>query len=255
MTSKRKGKLSLDQMALISPSTKDVTMEASLGEFLSHCQRLGLTKNTVINYKRECSKLIHHLKLNAGEEALEVSLELLHEGLVTKPIERGLKNSSINVLIRANKVWFTWMKKKGYIATNLMESVSLLKQRKTTIQTLTKEHIKALLKSIDTSTYAGYRDYVMYNLMLSTSLRIGEVVELEVQDIYFNKRSLIVRKGKSWNDRSVPLTRDVEHLLKNWLAIRGESDNNLLFISVNGLKLNAKTCYQILKNQGEKAGT
>ncbi|MEF2097323.1 hypothetical protein V3595_22145 [Bacillus sp. CFBP9009] len=65
MTSKRKGKLSLDQMALISPSTKDVTMEESLEEFLRHCQRLGLTKNTVINYMFTESK--KHISLNIAK--------------------------------------------------------------------------------------------------------------------------------------------------------------------------------------------
>ena len=56
-------------------------------------------------------------------------------------------------------------------------------------------------------TVKGRRDRALFELMYSSGLRISEVVKLEVGDIDFEKRMLLVRQSKWSKDRVVPVSK------------------------------------------------
>jgi len=62
---------------------------------------------------------------------------------------------------------------------------------------LSKEQVKSIFKNIDRHTFLGMRDYAVYALMYKLGLRIGEVYQLNLEDIDWQRRKLtVLGKGK-----------------------------------------------------------
>lgn len=71
----------------------------------------------------------------------------------------------------------------------------------------------------------GYRDVralAMVSLMLDTGLRVGEVCNLDLEDVDFDEMSILIQKAKSRKQRYVIFGQKVKGDLKLWLKVRGE---------------------------------
>ena len=64
------------------------------------------------------------------------------------------------------------------------------------------------------------RNRLMVRLMLTTGLRVGELTNLQVEQIDFEERLIFVRRGKGGKDRIVFLEPETAKLLKAYLGDR-----------------------------------
>lgn len=63
------------------------------------------------------------------------------------------------------------------------------------------------------------RDYAILQVFLQTGLRVGELIDLKVDDADFTARLLQVR-GKGMVSRDIPLEKKAIQALRSWLAVR-----------------------------------
>jgi site-specific recombinase XerD len=109
---------------------------------------------------------------------------------------------------------------------------------------LTVDQVGRLFESISRDTVLGIRDYAVYALMYQTGLRVGEVHQLDLESLDFNKRKFIVI-GKGGKHRELHLTDELTQVLSEWLAVRSfifKSDQQgCLFISKKGNRLAIRT--------------
>lgn len=78
--------------------------------------------------------------------------------------------------------------------------------------------LKSFRQCFRTELVGGFRDYVMFCLMLDTGCRVGEVLNLKVNEMRLEEKLLIV-DGKS-GPRPVAITSDTVGLLKAWMKRR-----------------------------------
>jgi integrase len=71
-------------------------------------------------------------------------------------------------------------------------------------------------------------------LLLQTGIRIGELAQLQIEDVNFDKKQLYVRAYESRDGRTIPLNDPAIKALKGYLDIRPQSDNRTLFLTKNG---------------------
>lgn len=74
---------------------------------------------------------------------------------------------------------------------------------------------------------AGRRNYCMAVLMLETGIRVGELVQLTIGDVYFNGEpvnSLCIRAeiAKRGHGRMIPLSTKAKDALKNMVSMDGD---------------------------------
>lgn len=69
--------------------------------------------------------------------------------------------------------------------------------------------VRALLRSIDTSTPMGTRDYAMFLLVATYGLRASEVVAMTLEDIRWRQGSLRIDQRKTASPLELPLTNEV----------------------------------------------
>ena len=109
---------------------------------------------------------------------------------------------------------------------------------------LTKLQLKSIFDTINTNTCLGIRDYAVYALMYKLGLRVGEVHQLNLENIDFDQRKIIV-SGKGNKKRTLHLDKEMISILTQWLGVRKQFLNHniskALFISKKGNRLAIRT--------------
>ncbi|BCC44668.1 hypothetical protein BCJMU51_p307 (plasmid) [Bacillus cereus] len=74
-----------------------------------------------------------------------------------------------------------------------------------------------------------YRNWILFRLMLSCGLRIGEATNIQIDDLHLDgsrteSRYVVIRKTKTQSERKIPLDREITSLLKEYIAFRESND-------------------------------
>ena len=78
------------------------------------------------------------------------------------------------------------------------------------------------------------RDRAIFRLMVNTGLRVGEVVELQLNNLHPLEQNGLARlrvRGKGDKERIVWLTVEVVHHIQQWLQQRPQSESSYLFLN------------------------
>jgi integrase/recombinase XerD len=128
--------------------------------------------------------------------------------------------------------------------------------------TLSYPEIEKLFEAIDLSTPEGGRNRAMLEVLYSSGLRVSELVELKINNIYFDAGFLRVI-GKGNKERLVPIGRDAMKYLKIYLDdVRGKLPNKPAkkgseahaFLNRNGGKLSRVSVFTIIKSLAGATG-
>lgn len=128
--------------------------------------------------------------------------------------------------------------------------------------TLSYAEIEKLLDAIDLSTPEGGRNRAMLEVLYSSGLRVSELVDLKLNNVYSDVGFLKV-VGKGNKERLVPIGRDAMKYLKLYAEeIRGKSPHKsvqpgfeaFVFLNRHGRKLTRVMIFTIIKNLAKQIG-
>jgi len=101
------------------------------------------------------------------------------------------------------------------------------------------------------------RDRAIFGLMVKAGLRVGEVVELQLNDLHPLEQNGLARlrvRGKGDKERIVWLTAEVVHHIQHWLQQRPHSDSGYLFLNQHRRPLSVSGVQFRLKQYCQQAG-
>lgn len=99
------------------------------------------------------------------------------------------------------------------------------------------------------------RDRAMFGLMLRCGLRIGEVAELRLADLFLDEpRPRLLARGKGSRERSVYLSPQAERALRAYLAKRPEVPSDFVFLSYQLAGLSTTAIHNRLERYRTEAG-
>lgn len=125
--------------------------------------------------------------------------------------------------------------------------------------TLNYDEVVKLLEAIDLSTPEGGRNRAMLEVLYSSGLRVSELVELKLNNIYFDVGFLRVI-GKGNKERLVPLGRDAMKYLKIYIdEIRvhvpvKKGFESHVFLNRFGKKISRVSVFTIIKSLAQAIG-
>jgi integrase/recombinase XerD len=128
--------------------------------------------------------------------------------------------------------------------------------------TLSYPEIEKLLNAIDLSTPEGGRNRAILEVLYSSGLRVSELVELKINNVYFDAGFLRVI-GKGNKERLVPIGRDAMKYLKIYIdQLRGQQPHKApkkgfeayVFLNRLGKKLTRVMIFTIIKNLAKQIG-
>ncbi len=118
--------------------------------------------------------------------------------------------------ISALRSFFKYLMKQEIISSNPMEEIDSPKTDKKLPFSLSYDQVQNLLSIPETSSYLGFRDRTIMELLYSSGLRVSELVALNRLD--FDSESLQVRlKGKGKKERLIPITQNAATWIRNYL--------------------------------------
>lgn len=189
--------------------------------FLAVLKIEGRTDSTIAAYTTEYRTFFSVINKNFRDVTTnDVRLYLAHCKTVRKNSDITLNNR-----IRNLKSLFKWLTIEEYIIKNPM-----LKINQTKTETRVKETINDMQAEIVRCSCDKERDTAIIDILSSTGMRVGELVELNRSDIDFSNGECIVF-GKGRKERPVYLDgRSKVHLM--WYLESRTDNNEALFVSV-----------------------
>lgn len=120
---------------------------------------------------------------------------------------------------------------------------------------LTKKEIKALMGAVDKETGMHYiRNKALVHLILYTGMRLKEIINLNWDDICFEKNIIWVISKKTGTKRAVPVNEDLKKVLLIHRADSLPGKNEAVFSGIHSQRLGAPSINRIIRDYAEKAG-
>lgn len=187
----------------------------------AYLQRLAVegrySENTIKAYQRDINKLInygeqHGLLLWQGlnhHRARQFAASLHAKGLNPKSIKR---------IISAARGLCRYLISKQKLTANPFDDVRAPKEAKRLPKTLSVDQVTALVE-IDTKDPLSFRDKAILELFYSSGLRLSELCALDLTNLDLGS-GLVRVLGKGNKERELPIGRQANHALREWLKHR-----------------------------------
>lgn len=176
---------------------------------------------------------------------------------LNKTQERGLSGHTINCYLRSIRVFWSWLVSEEIIEANPLARLKIPKPPKKVITTFSDRQLEQLLNGIDTSTAEGYRDQAIILTLLDTALRVSELVNIRLDDLWLEE-GLIKVMGKGGKERFVPIGKSIQRILWRYInRYRAEPvtpNCDFLFLTTHGRPMTKDRIDKKMSRYGEKAG-
>lgn len=193
-----------------------------LDSFLSAKKIEGCSDKTLIYYR----STIEHLFESVDIMAYHIETADIRRYLVEYQVQKGSSKVTIDNMRRIFSSFFAWLEDEDYIAKSPVRRIHKVKTDSLVKEVLTDEQLEQLRDNCSEK-----RDLALIDLLTSTGIRVGELVNLNRKDIDFNERQCIVF-GKGSKERMVYFNARTKLHLQNYLAERSDEEE-ALFVSLS----------------------
>lgn len=216
----------------------------------------SLSDNTVMAYTNDLDKLLYYLeeeKINILDVSLE-DLEYFSAGLR----DIGISPRSQARILSGIRTFFHFLLIEDYIRQDPSELLESPQIGKHLPDILSVEEIDNLISAIDRSTREGQRNCAILETLYSCGLRVSELCNLRISDLYLNDGFIKV-EGKGSKQRLVPISPRAIEEIKNYFITRNEGlikpgYEDFLFISKFGKNISRIMVFHIIKELADKIG-
>lgn len=190
--------------------------------FLSAKQLEGCSSRTIKYYR---TTLINVFQL-IEKSVTTITTEDLRKFLTEYENNSKANKVTLDNIRRIISSFYSWLENENYILKSPSRRIRKIKSCKTVKNIFSDEDLELMRDNI-----SNPRDLAIIDLLSSTGIRVGELVKIDISDIDFDKRELIVL-GKGNKERTVYFDARTKIHLKDY--IKSRSDNNTaLFVSLN----------------------
>ena len=219
----------------------------------------SLSDNTVEAYLRDIEKLTQYFtQNNVLKKPAEITLKDLQQ-FVKWVAELGMTDTSQARIISGIKAFYKYCLLENISQTDPTTLLEAPKLKRHLPDTLSVEEIETILSQIDLSKPEGGRNKAILETMYSCGLRVSEVVNLKISQLYLDVGFIRVI-GKGNKERLVPIgSSAVKYITiyKNSIRIHIQpqpGNEDILFLNRRGSKLSRVMIFLIIKDLSAKAG-
>ena len=193
-----------------------------LETFLSAKKIEGCSDKTIHYYQSSIVKLLKGL----SKCIKEICTNDIRRYLAEIQEKNNLSKVTIDNLRRIFSSFFSWLEDEDYIAKSPVRRIHKVRTDTLVKEVLSDENIETLRDSCNEP-----RDLAMIDLLLSTGVRVGELVKMNRDDIDFQERQCKVF-GKGNKEREVYFNARTKIHLQRYLESRTD-DNPALFVTLS----------------------
>lgn len=215
--------------------------------FLKDLNNKGRSSGTLKEYHKDILMFERFLPYESVEQ---VTLSDINSFLNFQTNKRDYKSSSRNRLMNSIRSFFKFCKKMGLLRDNPAEFTERLPEEQVERTFLTVEEMNQLLEAIQHDLVK----LVVYTLFF-TGARIHECLQLELDDLDFEQKTVRIKRGKGGKLRILPLHPQLEPLLQDYIQRwRVVTKSTKLFLTQRSGGLSDAYINRILKDTVERLG-
>lgn len=216
----------------------------------------GASKNTVESYGDDIDKLVKFFS-SPYKSLADVTEDDLHEFLAAL-YDVGIGARSQARIISGIRSFFHFLKMEGYIETNPTEMLELPRIGMKLPTVLSVEDIDNMENATDSETFEGVRNRAIIETLYSCGLRVSELVNLKMSDIYMDEEYIIVF-GKGQKQRMIPVSKSAISCILDYLEWREnlvvkKGSENILFLNRRGGQMTRQMVFFIVRRLCEQCG-
>ena len=193
-----------------------------LDMFLDAKRIEGCSERTIQYYR----VTVEHLLANTETNVRKITTEEIRGYLADYQKINGCSNVTIDNIRRNIASFFSWLEEEDYVLKSPMKRIHKIKTKTVVKSVITDEGIERLRDNCK-----EIRDLAIIDLLYSTGIRVGELVNLNVNDIDLEGRECIVY-GKGDKERRVYFDAKAKIHLKEYISGRRD-ENEALFVTLD----------------------
>ena len=214
-----------------------------LNYFISAKKVEGCSSKTMKYYNEIIRKFLD----STDKKIKDITTDDIRRYLSDYREKSSCSGATIDNFRRVFSSFFAWLEDEDYIVKSPVRRIHRIKTTDAVKETFTDENIE---KMRDYCT--NLRDLSIIELFISTGMRVGELVNLDISDVNFEDRSCIVL-GKGNKQREVYFDARTKLHLKNYLKER-KDNNRALFVANKKphQRLTGQTVEYLIRTLGKK---
>lgn len=237
-----------------------MTWQTAIDQFRLYLKlERGLSQNTITNYEFDLRRLVNYLEINPTSASLPDQID--HETVqgFIYAVSKELKPRTQARIISGLRSFFDYLIFENIRETNPMDLIESPKLAQKFPDTLSTQEIDKLIGAIDLSTQLGERNRAILEVLYGCGLRVSELINLKISDLYFDEGFIKVR-GKGNKERLIPIAAHTVKYIKLYkdqiralMPVHYEFSDTL-FLNRNGKQLTRAMIFTIIKTLNKKSG-
>ena len=232
-----------------------------LNEFKNYLRlERSLSKNSIDAYLLDIRKLTSFISEN---HSTSLSIENINVSIIESFIKYLFKSECSTYsqarIVSGLKSFFNYLLLEEKIDINPMELIDAPKLVRKLPETLSIQEIETIIDAIDLDNKEGMRNKAILETLYSCGLRVSELVNLKVQNLFLDIGFIKVL-GKGLKERLVPIGTKAAECISLYMKVYrtniniSEGFEGYLFINRRGKNLTRNMIFIIVKDLAKKAG-
>lgn len=219
----------------------------------------SLSENSVDAYLHDVELLTQWMLLQGLQKNPAAVVQEDLQQFLKAIAEMGMGANSQARIISGLRAFFKYAMLEQIVQQNPTELLEAPKLKRALPEVLSFGEIEAIIGAIDQSTPEGVRNKAMLETLYSCGLRVSELVNLQLSQLYMDVGFVRVF-GKGSKERLVPIGRDAIKYIQLYRdnvrvhvpVKKGEED--MVFLNNRGRRLSRVMVFLIIKAMAAKAG-
>lgn len=203
-------------------NSKVIPNEEYAEMFLNSKRIEGCSERTIQYYGTTIYKMLK----NIDTPIRKITTERIRQFLSDYQKINGCSNVTVDNVRRNLSSFYSWLEEENYILKSPMRRIHKIK---------TVQQVKDIISDEDIEMMRDYctckRDLAMIDLLYSTGIRVGELVNLNISDVDMNARECVVF-GKGGKERKVYFDAKAKLHMQAYINSR-DDDNPALFVTLD----------------------
>ena len=217
----------------------------------------GLSKNSIKSYEFD----IVQFKNFIIENKIDESPKKCSKSTVKRYLYKNFSNKNTRSQARsisALKGFFNYLLFEGKINSSPLNDIESPKIENKLPEVLTEDEIKRLISSVKIDSEFGQRNKAIIEVLYGTGIRVSELTELKMSNIFFNE-NIVKVTGKGNRERFVPLGKIASIEIKKYLNDREKLKvdskfSDILFLNRYGRQLTRSMIFKVINDSSKNAG-
>ena len=231
--------------------------ETTLLDFRDHLKlERSMSPHTIAAYASDVKKFFEGLRRD-GIAPSDASVDDISRFL-DEQVANGISKRSQARVISSVKALYRFLDAEGKLSVNPCDKLSTPKINPYLPTVLSVGEVLAILDSVDLSQPEGHRNRCLLEVLYSCGLRVSELVNLKISDLFLDEQFIRVF-GKGSKQRLVPIGDPAIRAIRLYREVRdagpiAKGAEDILFLNRRGGKLTREMIFRIVKDQTAAAG-